>query len=103
MPVTVALALTVLPPRLREFAILPHRLALPLRVRMWDSTPSSRAGWESPTRRSPRSRAAPRRLDGLRVCQKINVSTSGSETVVPVAMKLVSPELKFGHLLVGNL
>src|SRR6266849_924379 len=39
----------------------------------------------------------------LRECQEITVSTSGQETVVPVAMKLVSPELEFGHLLVGNL
>ena len=31
------------------------------------------------------------------------MSTSGQETVVPVAMKLVSPELEFGHLLVGDL
>jgi uncharacterized protein (TIGR03118 family) len=36
-------------------------------------------------------------------CQEISVSTSGQETVVPVAMKLVSPELELGHLLVGNL
>jgi cytochrome d ubiquinol oxidase subunit II len=39
----------------------------------------------------------------LRMCQEITVSTSGQETVVPVTMKLVSPELEFGHLLVGNL
>ena len=30
------------------------------------------------------------------------MSASGQKTVVPVAMKLVSPELEFGHLLVGN-
>src|SRR5229473_2785639 len=39
----------------------------------------------------------------LRACQEINVSSSGQEAVVPVAMKRVSPELEFGHLLVGNL
>ena len=39
----------------------------------------------------------------LRICQKITVSTSEQKTVVPVAMKLVSPELELGHLLVGNL
>ncbi len=39
----------------------------------------------------------------LRACQRLSVSTSGQETIVPVAMKLVSPELEFGHLLVGDL
>jgi hypothetical protein len=43
------------------------------------------------------------RLAGLRARQQISVSTSGQETVVPVAVKLISPELEFGHLLVGNL
>ena len=38
----------------------------------------------------------------IRECQKINVSTSRQKTVVPVAMKFVSPELEFGHLLVRN-
>jgi hypothetical protein len=38
----------------------------------------------------------------LRDCQQISVSTSGQETVVPVAMKQVSSESQFGHLLIGN-
>ena len=50
-----------------------------------------------------RVRAGPLKIATLRKCQEISISTSGQETVVPVAMKLVSPELEFGHLLVGNL
>ena len=42
-------------------------------------------------------------LEALRECQEISVSTSGQQTIVPVAMKLVSPQPEFGHLLVGNL
>jgi hypothetical protein len=38
----------------------------------------------------------------VRDCQQISVSTSGQETVVPVAMKQVSSESQFGHLLIGN-
>ena len=38
----------------------------------------------------------------LRDYQEITMSTSGQEFVVPIAMKPVSPELEFRHLLIGN-
>src|SRR6266849_424528 len=51
----------------------------------------------------PLNRLNKHRAHRLRACQERNVSSSGQEAVVPVAMKRVSPELEFGHLLVGNL
>ena len=39
----------------------------------------------------------------LRAYQELTVSTSGDEPIVPITVKLVSPELEFSHLLVGNL
>ena len=41
-------------------------------------------------------------VEELRRYQELSVSTSGHETVVPIAVKLVSPELEFSHLLIGN-
>src|SRR5215831_12412052 len=38
----------------------------------------------------------------LRDCPKISVSTLGEQTIVPIAVKGISPEPKFCHLFVGD-